>query len=357
MKHALPILLKYIAFVAATCFLAYFISHNFAVAQAVLPTGNASAGDGKRFAEGGVYQTETSLGVWKDATRIREIPVKLYFPTSAQAKTAISKFPVILFSHGLGGNREGGKRWAGHWASHGFVVVVMQHVGSDEGLWKVSDPSNVVRKMQAGLTLNNLLLRVQDVHFVIDDINRRIRVGDAGFANADAQRIGMSGHSFGAQTTLAVVGQRGPTTDLQPGLDSRISAAVAFSPNARNKSALTRQFGSIKIPLFSITGGEDGSILDDGTKVDHRRLPFDNMPHGQKYLAVFEDGDHMVFGGHGFGQRRAETARDKQIQLDVMAGTLAFWRSTLYQDTVARSWLEQGGYKSAIGTCDVFEHK
>ena len=81
------------------------------------------------------------------------------------------------------------------------------------------------------------------------------------------------------------------------------------------------------------------------------------MPAGQKYLAVFDGGDHEVFGGHALGVRRPETARDKRIQLDVMAGTLAFWNATLKNDASARGWLDDGGYKATLGSKDIFERK
>ena len=354
MKRTLPVVLKYLAVVAISCFLAFVISQNTASAQV------ADAADAKNsisYASPGAYKVESLIATWRDAPRSRDVPVKIYFPVTSTAKAEGTKFPVILFSHGLGGNREGGKRWAGHWASHGFIVVAMQHAGSDEGLWKGAAPRDIVSRMKSGMTLGNLGLRVGDVGFVIDEVIRRHASGEAAFANADAKRIGMSGHSFGAQTTLAVTGLKSPTLGGQAGLDLRIAAAITLSPNARNKKNLPRQFGDIKLPFFSITGGEDGSILDDGTRFEDRRLPYENMPTGQKYLVVFDGGDHMVFGGHALGARRPETARDKKIQSDVMTGTLAFWNATLAQDAAARSWLENGGYKATLGGKDVFEYK
>ena len=151
-----------------------------------------------------------------------------------------------------------------------------------------------------------------------------------------------------------------PTLGGQSGLDSRIVAAIAFSTNARNKTNLTRQFGDIKLPFFSVTGSEDASILGDGTKAEDRRLPFENMPAGQKYLVVFEGGDHAVFGGSEFRQRRPGKSLDTSIQTGVMAGTLAFWSAYLRQDEAARTWLnrlEQGGFKATLGAKDIFEQK
>ena len=359
MKRDLPLVLKYFAIVGISCFLAYVTSRSIASAQVLSPVAvpKITAGDQTDYAAPGTYKVETSLSTWKDASRTREVPVRLYFPIANAAETDAAKFPVILFSHGLGGSREGGKRWAEHWASHGYVVVAMQHAGSDEALWKGASPRDFADRMKAAMTMTNLGLRIDDVHFVIDEIIRRTVASDVAFSNADAKRIGMSGHSFGGQTTQAVAGQRAPLSEKQPGLEARITAAIAFSANARNKIDLPRQFGGIKLPFFSITGSEDGSILGDDTKPEDRRLPYANMQPGQKYLAVFDGGDHMVFGGHGFGMRRPETARDKKIQLDVMAGTLAFWNANLKQDAVARVWLDDGGYKATQVAKDIFEHK
>ncbi|MEO8386367.1 MAG: hypothetical protein ABI583_14055 [Betaproteobacteria bacterium] len=349
MRRHLKLGLKYLAVVAISCLLAFVISH-----RAIADTAPSATFD---FSAAGAYKVDLSLATWRDAVRRRDIPVKLYFPTTSSTAKPAPSFPVILFSHGLGGSREGGKRWAEHWASHGYVVIALQHVGSDESLWKGAPLREIASKMKAGMTLANLTLRIEDIHFVIDEIIRRTEAHETAFVNADPKRIGMSGHSFGAQTTLAVAGQKSPFDIAIKGLDSRIGAAIAFSPNARNQNALARQFGEIKLPFFFITGTADGSILGDGTRPEQRRLPFEYMSAGQKYLAVFDAGDHMVFGGHGFGPRRPETARDKEIQLDVMAGTLAFWNATLKQDALARHWLEKGGFEARLDANDIFAAK
>lgn len=354
MKRTLPVLLKYLAVVAVSCLLAFAISQTPALAQdaTVAPKiGNAA------YASPGAYKIEFAVATWHDAARDRDVPVKIHFPATIGAKGDAAKFPIIIFSHGLGGNRDGGKKWAQHWASHGFVVAVLQHLGSDDALWKDANRTDFASNMKARVTMKSLGLRVGDVHFAIDEIIRRANTGEQAFVSVDAKRIGMSGHSFGAQTALAVSGQKAPSIGGQSGLDLRITAAIALSPNARNKNNLARQFGDIRVPLFSITGSEDGSILGDGTTVEHRRMPYENMPSGKKYLTVFDGGDHMVFGGHELGKRRPETARDRKIQEGVMAGTIAFWNAELKQDAAAGSWLRQGGYRASLADKDVFEHK
>lgn len=352
----LPMVWKYLAVVAFSCALAFVISHNSA--RAATPsddTSTAATAAAPDYAAAGARAVKVTDAIWQDDKRRRGVPVKIYAPASE--KSAGARDPVLLFSHGLGGSREGGKLWASHWASHGYVVVVVQHPGSDESLWKGRAPGEIEKSLKGGMTLNNLGLRVGDVHFVIDEIIRRSAAGEAAFANADTKRIGMSGHSFGAQTTLAVAGQKSGLMAGQSGLDGRVTAAIAFSPNARNKLNLARQFGDIAIPFFSITGTEDGSVLDDATRAEDRTKPYEFMPAGGKYLAVFEAGDHMVFGGHTLGARRKETARDREIQADVKAGTLAFWNATLRNDDTARRWLEDGGYRAALLPADRFASK
>src|ERR1700722_18408724 len=68
---------------------------------------------------------------WRDAKRERTVPVKIYFP-----KTGEGPFPVIIFSHGLGGSREGYEYLGRYWASHGYVSVHLQHAGSDSAVWR-----------------------------------------------------------------------------------------------------------------------------------------------------------------------------------------------------------------------------
>ena len=59
-----------------------------------------------------------------DARRDRRVPVRLYLPASTAAA------PVVLFSHGLGGSREGNAFMGRHWAARGYVAVFLQHPGA-----------------------------------------------------------------------------------------------------------------------------------------------------------------------------------------------------------------------------------
>src|SRR5258706_7929845 len=112
-------------------------------------------------------------------------------------------YPVIICSHGLGGSGEGGALGGRHGASHGYIVVHLQHIGSDEAVWKDKKPHDAVGSMKRAMNLENSRLRIGDVKFALDEMARLRDAGAAPFKHADLARIGMSGHSFGAQTTPA----------------------------------------------------------------------------------------------------------------------------------------------------------
>ncbi len=229
---------------------------------------------------------------WTDPARSRGIPVKVYFPTCS------APCPVILFSHGLGGTRQGGEMWGRHWASHGYVSIHLQHAGSDaEALAKI--PDDAPHGPATLITADNLIQRVRDVSFVISrmqDINLKSDSALSGIL--DTSRIGMSGHSFGSATTQALCGQLVPSAPrASPSVsDPRIIAGLALSPSlARNIDPGTA-YASIHRPLLLMTGTRDDSPVGTTRAID-RRIPFDHMPGPGQYLAIFRDGDHMVFTG------------------------------------------------------------
>ncbi len=349
-RKAMPLLWRYLLVVATSCMLAFFISRegraNAAPANEVSKA--ASTATSLNYEEPGRFAIETVDQSWEDAARKRTLPIRVVSPKSDGAK-ADATFPVIVFSHGLGGSTAAGKLWSEHWASHGYIVVHIQHPGSDESIWKDKPLGQVETNLKSAMTMTNLGLRTGDVHFVVDEIIRRAKAGEPAFRFANTQRIGMSGHSFGAQTTLAIAGQSSGAARGQSGFDKRITAAIAFSPNARNKLRMDKQFGDIRMPFFSITGTKDGAVLNDGTKPEDRELPFAYMPGGDKYLLVMEGGDHTVFGGQKTRRRGQLSARDEEIQSDVKAASLAFWNAYLKEDAAAKTWLAtpQGG-KTAL---------
>ena len=283
--------------------------------------------------------TATSVRVteqdWQDTARNRAVPVRIYEPLDAPGA-----LPVILFSHGLGGSRAGGEQWGRLWATHGFLCVHMQHHGSDEALWKDKNPLQGFAALRRAMSVENGMLRIADVRFVLDEMARRQKRGDALFARVDLARIGMSGHSFGARTTIGVVATLS---------DARIRAAIAFSPMPEPTEVLTRErMGRIAIPFLSLTGTEDRVPFLTDTTPEERRLPYQAMPGPDKYLLVLNGADHMVFNGQP--AERKWTNQNLIVHAPLIErASLTFWKAHLKGDAAAHAELTQGAFKAAVG--------
>ena len=78
-----------------------------------------------------------------DRDRDRDIPLRIYLPAEDVAA------PVVLFSHGLGGSREGSAFLGRHWAARGYAAVFLQHPGSDGDVWAGKSREQAMRRRAA----------------------------------------------------------------------------------------------------------------------------------------------------------------------------------------------------------------
>jgi predicted dienelactone hydrolase len=281
----------------------------------------------------------TSDAVWHDDARDRNVPVRIRMPAG------VGEAPVILFSHGLGGSLDGGTNWAVAWAKAGFIVVNLQHPGSDRSIIGSG-------RIAAAMASAQLVARVADVHFVLDELGRRPREGACDLHRIDLAHVGMSGHSFGAHTTQAIAGQRFPVAGISA--DPRVKAAIAFSPSPPMRGSDTAAFGAITMPFFSITGTEDTVLLTPNVVPKDRERPFRAMPAGGKYLLVLEGANHMMFNAQD-GLRGPASTATPHIRETVIAATTLFWRATLLGDAPARAELAR--LEATLPPGDRFEHR
>ena len=363
------------------------------------------------YAAPGPFGVGSFLADWHDPARNRTVPVKLYYPTQQgksedtptrpaqledsvgqqgrpedsaahqaqpkdsavqQAQPAAGLLPVILFSHGLGGSREGYSYLGQHWASHGYVCVHLQHPGSDSSVWRgQAEPLKALK--EAVRTPRLAMDRSADVRFVLDRLEKLQTEQGPLKGRLDLKRIGMAGHSFGAHTTLVVAGQ----VAVLPGgreisqADPRIKVAVIMSPPVPQRPAQREKaYQKIAIPCFYMTGTEDDSPIGETRKED-RRLPFDlSGEAADRYLVIFTGGDHMIFSGRtpglaglpGTGSRglvalRRQREKDAVFHRLICAGSTAFWDAYLRGDQKAKQWLAEGGFQKLLGSEGSFEKK
>jgi predicted dienelactone hydrolase len=249
-----------------------------------------------------------------------------------------------LFSHGLGGSVEAGTVWGEAWAAAGLAVLHLQHPGSD-----TDTPRGGLRQLKAAASAEQLVARVLDVRFVLDELARRAQSGEAPWAQMRQDAIGLAGHSFGAQTTQAIAGQRFPA----PGdaSDPRPRAFIAFSPSQPRggRPPLAEAFGGITRPFLGITGSEDGDPLGSFEGGDSRAKVYDGLPPGQRALLWLDGADHMSFGGQAlrrtpaFGPfRRHGPAAERQPQHQALVARIStdWWLAHLLGDAAARQRLQ-----------------
>lgn len=265
-----------------------------------------------------------------DSARNRVVPVKVYLPAAAT-----SPAPVILFSHGLGGSRMNSVYLGRHWAEHGYVCVFMQHIGSDESVWKEAGPGERMSALKAAASLKSTIDRFADVPFVLDQLELWNTDDEHPVhGKLDLEHIGMCGHSFGAVTTQAMMGQefRGGRIVADPRLD----AFFAMSPSEPRGGTSTNAFGEIKKPVLTMTGTRDENPISPDSPPATRREVYKALPAGDKYELVFEGAEHSAFSDAG--DRNAKRIPHHHPAIQKIS--TKFWDAYLKEDTSAKQWLQ-----------------
>ncbi len=284
----------------------------------------------------------------EDKNRSRKIPVKVYLPQQNQAA------PVVLFSHGLGGSRNGCQYLGRHWANRGFVAVFVQHPGSDESVWKNVPARRRMAALRKAANSKNFLLRVKDITAVLDQLSTWNASKDQVLSGRlDLKRIGMSGHSFGAVTTQAVSGQSALGGRISF-TDPRIKAAIAFSPSSPRRGDPKQAFSQVKMPWLLMTGTKDLAAIGDAD-LKSRLAVFPALPVGSKYELVLHNAEHSAFT-----ERRLPGDKEKRnpnYHRAILALSTAFWDAYLHDDQAARSWLDGIGPRSVLQKKDRWQKK
>jgi predicted dienelactone hydrolase len=274
-----------------------------------------------------------------DSSRARDIPLRVYLPGST------SPAPVVLFSHGLGGSRNANAFLGRHWAARGYVAVFMQHPGSDERVWKDEPAAQRRAALRKAASARNLIDRAKDVHATLDALaawHTQDRHPLAG--RVDVERVGMSGHSFGALTTQAASGQSFPYAGTRLA-DARIKAAVLFSPSAPRRGSAESAFRGVTIPWLLMTGTKDSSPIG-GADVQSRLAVYPALRSAPRYELVLQNAEHSAFSDRALpGDREPRNPNHHRV---MVAFTTAFWDAYLRDDPGALAWLRGPGAPSLL---------
>ncbi len=202
---------------------------------------------------------------------------------SALADVAVSAdgpFPLVVYSHGSGGLRYVASFYTELLASHGFVVASVDHVGNTavDTIAGAEPPREQIAHD-----------RVLDVDVLIDQMLERSAATDGPFAGTvDPERIGVTGHSFGAFTALASAGGFANELGAIPA-DERVDAIVAMAPASRLNS--DEELESIDVPTLLVSG-----TLDETTPIDPQtERPWDLIPGRPLWRVDITDAGHQSF--------------------------------------------------------------
>lgn len=269
-----------------------------------------------------------------DAARGKDLAYKVSFPK------ADGPFPLIVFSHGFGGNKDAFSTIARHWAGHGYVVIQPTHA---DGLGRRDGDRNAAGGRPGRLGAGGLLAgindpdriadRVADLVLILDSLAEIEKAVPGVEGRIDAKRIGVGGHSFGAYTAMLI---GGVTVDLggEKGRnfrDRRVTCILPISAQGTGQQGLTdASWAGLAIPMMTITGTRDQGV--GGQDAAWRKEPYRFSPPGSKYLVVIDGANHLSFGG-GLGGRGTDVT-----DVVKLTSTL-FWDAFLKDSEPARTRL------------------
>lgn len=271
--------------------------------------------------------------VLKDAARKKSLEGRVTYPRKQ------GSYPLIVFSHGLGGSKDLMNPLVHHWARHGYVVLQATH--SDSAQFWSADKRSRFLQGKVERDTSDWQSRPLDVKLMLDQIAEIERQAPGVKGKIDKGKIGMGGHSFGAHTTMLIGGAKPRTlgskrVELS---DKRVACLLMISPQGKSLLLGEDAWRDMKLPSMTVTGSNDRDPFSNRDPV-WRKDPYLLSPPGDKFLVWIADAYHG-FGGicgpipfPGSGKPNAD-----QVNY-VKAASLSFWDSYLKTNQAARAYLE-----------------
>jgi dienelactone hydrolase len=267
----------------------------------------------------------------------RPLSLNLYYPAAGQA------FPLLLFSHGNWSDKDSYDRIIEHWVSHGYAVVAANHLdccSMPRGIF------NAVRYGQLGL----IRARMEDLEWLLSKLPTLAEL-DPGFAGkADVNRLGLTGHSFGAFSAQQFGGAGTFDPESQRYLffkNPAVKAIVALSPPGPMFDTITADsWGELSTPHLVTTGTWD---IQPSFWPDWRMhlMSYETSPAADKYALVTRGADHFL------GNLICRLDRDEKPQEDALTmvkiASTAFLDAYLKGEPRARELLRDGSLGDITG--------
>ncbi|MFF5081138.1 alpha/beta hydrolase family protein [Actinoplanes sp. NPDC000266] len=219
--------------------------------------------------------------------------------------------PVLLFSHGFGSSLDGYGPLADHWAGQGFVVLQPTYLDSRTVGLAPEDPR----------TPNIWRFRIDDAKRTLDHLGT-LEAAVPGLAGrVDHDHIVAAGHSFGGQTTGALLGLRVFGEDFR---NPRVRKGVLLATAGRGGDDLTPyatehfpylnpDFGHMTAPALVVAGDKDQNFLTTRGP-DWMADPYLLAP-GPKTLLTLYGAEHSLGGIPGYEARETTDEDPSRLAL------------------------------------------
>ncbi|MGI5523659.1 alpha/beta hydrolase family protein [Micromonospora sp. CA-259024] len=247
----------------------------------------------------------------------RALPVTLWYPAAGEtggaakrsAPAASGRFPVVMFSHGLGGRPDDYATLLTRWAAAGFVVAAPTFPHTSRGA-----DGNVL----------DVLNQPADVSYALDQVLALDgKAGDSLRGRLDADRVAAAGHSAGGVTTIGL---------FTASRDERLDAGVVFAGTALGVGTA---FAGAAAPQLFVHGE-----LDEVVEYAAGKAVYDKVPWPKAMLSL-PKGDH--------GRALLSDGATLRVVSDT---SVEFLRWSLYGDAAARKRIPTDATRGDIATFD-----
>jgi hypothetical protein len=294
----------------------------------------------------------------------REVPIKVHVPLGD------GPFPIVIVSHGAGGNWDSHAGQNQHLASYGYAVLALEHIGSNTDRLRKGGPRLMQTLMEMIVDREEVLGRPLDVSFAIGRAEEWNSSHTELRGKLDVKRIGVLGQSFGAYTAMVVGGMRPALKWLKPVRaegdalgpdlrDQRVICGVALSPQGvAEPFFIEESFRSLSMPLMGISGTLDGQQGDHPAIGRLRAFALWPEDEGKHRFVWLNNARHLDFTSAS-EQRRlvAPTPTRADVQPLARVATLLFFEWHLKRDAGAGRMLTATGLtrylRGAVDAVDV----
>ena len=288
-------------------------------------------------AQSGPYPTAVASPIEIDLpTRTRALNLRISYPENSGGDNS-NTYPLIVFFHGAQCSADGYAGLADHWASHGYVAVLLAH--ADSGFGGDGGIAQQIKTFRA---------QTADMSSVLDSLDAIAAEVVPLQGVIDPTRVAAAGHSMGALAATIVSGLTRQAADGNSlsFRDERFDIAVLLSGPGPLPMTPEDGWDAITLPTLVTTGTRDHANRGGkGATWEWRLGAFNLTPPGDKFALVVNEADHFL--GGLICTDRATGTPDHEAFSIVKSVTTAFLDDYLKQDATARAYLHGSAVSDA----------